>query len=74
MDVKFTKHATSMLKERGFTEDRVRQAIEDPDWTESDKLLHVFKSENNKVLHVVGRKEGDNFYIVITAYYDRRKK
>jgi hypothetical protein len=74
VDVKFTKHATSMLKERNFTADQIKEAVENPDWTEGGELLHVFKRENNKVLHVVGREEGDNVYKVVTVYYDRRKR
>jgi len=67
VDVKFTKHAISMLKERNFTTDQVKEAVENPDWTERDELVHMFKRENNKVLHVVVRDEGDNVYKVVTV-------
>jgi hypothetical protein len=74
MEVKFTKHAASMLKERGFTADQVKEAVKNPSWTEKDGLLHIFKREENKVLHVVGKEETHNVYKVITLYYDRRRK
>ena len=53
---------------------RSGKRVKNPSWTEKDGLLHIFKREENKVLHVVGKEETHNVYKVITLYYDRRKK
>ena len=71
--IKFTKHAENMLKERNFTKNDILSVIENPDWKEEkeEKVWHVFKRSQNKVLRVVvkGKKEP---YTVITMFYDKR--
>mgnify|MGYP001110328735 CR=1 FL=1 len=73
MEVKFTKHAVSMLKERSFTADQVKEAVKNPSWTEKDGLLHIFKREENKVLHVVGKEETHNVYNAVSWSNGKRR-
>lgn len=72
-DIKFTKHAENMLKERKLAKSLVIEAIEAPDHTEQGdgNIWHAIKKAGPRFLRVVvsGNKKP---YKVVTIYYDRR--
>ena len=72
-EVLFTEHALTMLKERKFTMEFIKDIVLNPDYKDSsdDKLWSAIKKIEHKVLRVVVKGE-QKPYIVITMYYDRR--
>ena len=73
--ISYTKHALDAMAERMISDELVEGAIFNADWKESTETetWSAFRRIGRKVLRVVvkGKKSP---YLVITAYYDRRKK
>lgn len=73
MNVRFTKHAENMLRERRFRKETVENIVQNPDWKEvgEEDIWFAFRKVGKKVIRVVveGRRKP---YTVITMYYDRR--
>jgi len=72
-EVLFTEHALTMLKERKFTIEFVKDIVLNPDYKDSsdEELWSAIKKVEHKVLRVVVKGE-QKPYIVVTMYYDRR--
>ena len=76
MDIKLSKHAKDMLKERNISEDWVWRTIENNDWKNvgQDGNLHYFKSikeVNKNILHVVVDHLTEK---IVTVFFDRRAR
>ncbi len=74
-EVRFTKHAEEMLRERSLPKEMIVETVLRPDWTEreTEEIWHAFRRIGNKVLRVVVKGERAP-YLVITAFFDRRVK
>jgi len=72
-DVLFTEHALTMLKERKFTMEFIKEIVLNPDYKEpsNNELWSAIKKVEEKVMRVVVKGE-QKPYTVITMYYDRR--
>ena len=72
-EVLFTEHALTMLKERKFTIEFIKDIVLNPDYkdTSNDDLWSAIKKIEHKVLRVVVKGE-QKPYTVVTMYYDRR--
>ncbi len=72
--ISYTQHALDVMAERMISKELVESTVINPDWEESEaaEIWNAFRRIHRKVLRVVikGRKS----HIVITTYYDRRKK
>jgi len=80
MPLTLTRHARSMLAERGISEAWVERVVADPEATERDridsKLEHCLRripEKENRVLRVVTDRS-DSPPRVVTAYFDRGAK
>jgi hypothetical protein len=76
----FTRHAQTMMTERGIKEEWINRTIAEPDAAEADPtqsgVLRVFRNipENgNRVLRVVYASIGDTVRVV-TAFFDRSRR
>jgi hypothetical protein len=76
----FTRHAQTMMAERGIKEEWIERTVGEPDAGEVDPrqsdVLRAFRSipENgNRVLRVVYTSIGDTIRIV-TAFFDRGRR
>ena len=72
MRIRYTRHASKRMQERGIGKRLVRQAIEDPDHLYRDKGLRVAerKLESGNILRVYFKLDGEDV-VVITAYRTR---
>ncbi len=75
-----TKHAETMLRERGIARDWVRQTLRHPQWTERDKsnriLRHALRAISERgglILRVVYDPTSEPRR-VITVFFDRRAR
>ncbi|HXW24094.1 MAG TPA: DUF4258 domain-containing protein [Xanthobacteraceae bacterium] len=76
----FTRHAETMMTERGIKEDWVKATIAEPEATESDpsqpNLSRAFRTipeYGNRVLRVVYASVGDTIRVV-TVFFDRARR
>ena len=73
-----TKHARIKIAERDIPLDIIKSVILSPTWRENDKfdssLTHLMGEVGGRFLRVIGRWEGENEFVVISAFYDRRLK
>ena len=72
-EILFTRHARTILKERKFTVEFIKDIVLDPDYKDAtdDESWSAIKKVGEKVMRVVVKGE-QKPYTVITMYYDRR--
>lgn len=75
MQIRFTKHAEDMLRERNIDRTLVESAVQNPDWKKDadNELWYAFKRVGTKVLRTVVKGK-EKPYTVITTYYNKRLK
>jgi hypothetical protein len=76
--IRLTKHARIKIAERNISLDTIKNVILSPAWRENDRfdssLTHLIGKIEGRFLRVIGRWEGENEFVVISAFYDRRLK
>ena len=76
--IRLTKHARIKIAERDIPLDIIKSVILSPTWIESDRfdssLTHFIGKVGERFLRVIGRWEGENEFVVVSAFYDRRLK
>lgn len=80
MTIRFTKHALTVMEERGIPAEWVEMTLAAPEWSEPDvenpALTRSFRSipqAGGRVMRVVHRPENGDI-LVITAFLDRGAK
>ena len=75
-----TRHAQTMMAERGIKEEWIKKTVSEPDATEVDprqsdvlRAFRVIPENGNRVLRVVYATIGDTIRIV-TAFFDRGRR
>ena len=76
----FTRHAETMMAERGIKEEWVKTTIAEPETTEPDparpdvqRAFRTIPENDNRVLRVVYASLGDTIRVV-TAFFDRARR
>ncbi len=76
--LKLTKHAQNKILQRNISLENIREVVEAPEWMETDKfdrsLTHFIGKVKERFFRVIGRWEGEEILLVISAFYDRRIK
>jgi Domain of unknown function (DUF4258) len=78
--IEFTRHAETMMSERGIKEEWIKKTITEPEATEPDptrldvqRVFRAIPENGNRVLRVVYASFGDTFRVV-TAFFDRGRR
>lgn len=76
----FTRHAETMMAERGIKEEWITTTIAEPDTTEPDpvrpdvqRAFRMIPENENRILRVVYATLGDTIRVV-TAFFDRNRR
>jgi hypothetical protein len=78
MVIKLTRHADGKMKLRDIKMDDLKCVVDEPLFIEFDRfdntLTHFIGCINAKYLRVIGRKDPDDTFLVVSVFYDRRLK
>ena len=78
MTIKLTKHAKTKIGQRNIKEENIRKVALNPDLIEPDKydksLTHFIGKIDDRFLRIIGRFEGKENLLIISAFFDRRLK
>ena len=76
----FTRHAQTMMAERGIEEDWITRTVAEPEATEVDpkqsdvrRAFRTIPENGNRILRVVYASIGDTVRVV-TAFFDRGRR
>ena len=76
----FTRHAQTMMTERGIKEEWVTRTIAEPDSAEADptrsdvrRVFRIIPENDSRILRVVYASIGDTLRVV-TAFFDRGRR
>ena len=76
MQIRFTKHAEDMLRERNIDRTLVESAVQNPDWKKDadNELWYAFKRVGTKVLRTVVKGKEKPYTVIGRAHYIAYRK
>lgn len=78
MKIRVTKHAKIKINQRNIQMKDIERIVQNPQIKEQDKfdktLTHFVGSVQGRFLRVIGKRENEGEFLIISAFYDRRLK